>query len=607
MPTMEAANQSMNVDQLLLAWAGALGGLEALRRVPCVHKRGRVRAFGTQGHIEEWITAAGGFRQQFVLDSGLGALLAIDDDGAWIKRGPRAEPLAGATGALYRALANIERLWALLPDRLPGTIEAASPSGDGDAHTIVWRAPGAAPVYIHLRRDTHLPARFVAGDTDSRTEVALDDWRAAGGMLVAFRRVEREVAYGNEFVVEYEGIRAASAPAAGWFGRPQDDPPDYVFVAGQRTPAIPFELSGNKIYFRARLGQAPPVPLVLDSGASGPACLDAGFAREIGLHLEGAVTGGGAGPGTVAAQFTRGLTLELPGLTLHDQVAEIAPLDDLLGPIEGRRLYGLFGGALLTRFVLAVDYVARTLTLHEPEGYTDPGTGMRIPVTLDAGCPYLQATVTLPGRPPATGTFLVDLAADDAVCLTSPFVDAHRLLEPHQDFVFTTTGWGLGGELREYAGRGRLQLGGFEFADAVMLLSQDSAGAMSSDAFSGVIGGEVLRRFDVVLAAALGYLGLTPNAHFAQPFEFDMSGLALRAEPPDYRAVRIAGVRPHSPAAEAGLQPGDEIVALDGRPAGALGLDTVRQLFLRAGRQCPITVKRAADELAVTLVTRRAL
>lgn len=597
----------MTVDSLLQAWAGALGGAAALRRVPCVYKRGRVQAFGTQGHIEEWITAAGEFRQQFVLDTGLGALLAIDDAGAWIKRGPRAEPLAGATGALYRALANIERLWALLPDRLPGTVEAAGPSGDSAADAVVWRAPGAAPVYIHLRRDTRLPARFVAGDADSRTEVELDDWRTAGGLLVAFRRVERELAFGNEFVVEYEEIRAVSAPASGWFGRPPDDPPDYVFADGQRTPAIPFELSGNKIYCLSRIGQAPPVPLVLDSGASGPACLDAGYARELGLRLEGAVTGGGAGAGKVAAQFTRGLTLALPGLTLHEQVAEIAPLDDLLGPIEGRRLHGLFGGALLARFVLAVDYVARMLALHEPEGYTDPGTGTRIPVTLDAGCPYVEATVTLPGRPPATGTFLVDLGADDAVCLTTPFVAAHRLLESHQDFVFATTGWGLGGELREHAGRGRLQLGGFEFADAVMLLSQDSAGAMSSDAFSGVIGGEVLRRFDVVLAAPLGYLGLTPNAHITQPFEFDMSGLALRAEPPDYRAVRIAGVRPQSPAAEAGLQPGDEIVALDGRPAGALGLDAVRRLFLHAGRQYRLRVKRAAEELAVTLVTRRAL
>jgi len=275
--------------------------------------------------------------------------------------------------------------------------------------------------------------------------------------------------------------------------------------------------------------------------------------------------------------------------------------------MEGRRLYGLFGGALLARFVLAIDYIARTLTLHERAGYADPGTGCHIPITLDAGCPYIQATVTLPGRPPATGTFLIDLAADDAVCLATPFVNAHRLLDSRQQFVFTTTGWGLGGELREHAGRGRLQLGGFEFADAVVLLSQDTAGAMSSDAFSGVIGGEVLRRFDVVLAPEQGYLALTPNAHFAQPFEFDMSGLALRAEAPEYRVVRVAGVRPQSPAAEAGLESGDEIVALDERPAGALGLDAIRHLFLCAGRQYRLTVRRAAGELAMTLITRRAL
>jgi len=50
-----------------------------------------------------------------------------------------------------------------------------------------------------------------------------------------------------------------------------------------------------------------------------------------------------------------------------------------------------------------------------------------------------------------------------------------------------------------------------------------------NDFFNGIIGGEILHRFNVVFDYEREQLLLKPNAHLQEPFEYDMSGLSLAA------------------------------------------------------------------------------
>ncbi len=98
---------------------------------------------------------------------------------------------------------------------------------------------------------------------------------------------------------------------------------------------------------------------------------------------------------------------------------------------------------------------------------------------------------------------------------------------------------------------------------------------------------------------------LEPAKNFSEPFEFDMSGLGLASEGASFSVFRVMRVLPGTPAAEAGLREGDEILAVAGRPVAGTRLADVRELLRRPGQKIPLRVRRGAEELDFELKTRR--
>jgi C-terminal processing protease CtpA/Prc len=64
-------------------------------------------------------------------------------------------------------------------------------------------------------------------------------------------------------------------------------------------------------------------------------------------------------------------------------------------------------------------------------------------------------------------------------------------------------------------------------------------------------------------------------------------------------------VVPASPAATAGLQPGDRLKTIDDRSTDMLTLDAIRALFLKADRTYRIVVERDGRDVTMSLTTKR--
>ena len=84
------------------------------------------------------------------------------------------------------------------------------------------------------------------------------------------------------------------------------------------------------------------------------------------------------------------------------------------------------------------------------------------------------------------------------------------------------------------------------------------------------MGGDILRRFKVIFDYTRKRMILEPNSQFDESFEYDMSGISLTAEGRDYKILRVGRVFEDTPAAEAGLRDGDQILAVDGKPSSEL-------------------------------------
>jgi C-terminal processing protease CtpA/Prc len=151
-----------------------------------------------------------------------------------------------------------------------------------------------------------------------------------------------------------------------------------------------------------------------------------------------------------------------------------------------------------------------------------------------------------------------------------------------------------------------IRIGGHSFRHPIVEISHDTAGVGASEE-GGFIGGEILRRFTVILDLGSRRVLFTPNAHFRDPFEIDLSGLELMTEPQDFAVIRIKSVRQGFPAARARLQKGDRIVSVNGKPAGDLGLEGLTRMFARSGKSCELRVQRGSEELRVQLKLNRIL
>src|SRR5262245_40847309 len=186
---------------------------------------------------------------------------------------------------------------------------------------------------------------------------------------------------------------------------------------------IPFQLFGNHIYMRGRLGDSDSLWVVLDTGASG-ASVSASKAKSLKLAIAPGAPAHGAG-GDVEAGIVRGATIRLPGLELDDVTLTSIPMDGIEVQ-TGRPMDVIVGHELLSRAAVEIDYAARVLRVTEPAKFTAPKAAASLPLTFKQNLPYARATIEVPGRKPIEGTFVLDAGASTAVSLSPDLIEREK-------------------------------------------------------------------------------------------------------------------------------------------------------------------------------------
>ena len=155
-------------------------------------------------------------------------------------------------------------------------------------------------------------------------------------------------------------------------------------------------------------------------------------------------------------------------------------------------------------------------------------------------------------------------------------------------------GMGVGGETKAYVGRIKtLEIGGLKFINPVAGFSQDKAGAGANKFRAGLIGGEILSRCTVIFDYERGEMVLEPNGNFEDPYNIGMSGLYVQTGGRgDWDTISVRKVLPDSPAAAAGIEAGDIITSIDGRPASEYSMSDLAEYFKRDGQMVRLELAR---------------
>jgi len=343
---------------------------------------------------------------------------------------------------------------------------------------------------------------------------------------------------------------------------------------------------------------------ILDTGA-GNTSLDLNTAKRLGVKLGATFSVGGAGPSRVSAARVDDASVSVEGSSITQPVVSAIDLSRL-PRLEGHRIDGILGYDFISRYVMAIDYARHELRIYDRPAFHYDGPGVSIPVTLINRFPHIDADVKLADGETIRGRMVIDVGSNGSLSLTKAFVDKNRLRQRVGPTVRRTGGGGVGGSTTSDIGRvASLSIGGIELARPLVNLFGDSAGALSvSSSWEGNIGGAILRRFTVFLDYQGKRMIFEPNATLHDAFEADMSGMLLRLDD-SLTTVVVETVAPGSPAAAAGVLPGDEIVSADGVPGGQKLLGELRERLRKPGERVLFVVRRNGEERRIEVVTRR--
>jgi hypothetical protein len=156
--------------------------------------------------------------------------------------------------------------------------------------------------------------------------------------------------------------------------------------------------------------------------------------------------------------------------------------------------------------------------------------------------------------------FLFDIGAGLCLMLNKDFVDDSSFLDKKRT-LFAKEAEGVGGKVDMHLTVIKeIRIGPYRFKSVPVFVFEDKYNILSYPYLSGIIGNDLLRRFNLILNYAKKEFYLMPNGHYNDLFDYAYSGLELYYV--DDKII-LGDVAVNSPAALAGLKEGDVVVGIN--------------------------------------------
>jgi hypothetical protein len=357
------------------------------------------------------------------------------------------------------------------------------------------------------------------------------------------------------------------------------------FSYGGNAAQIPAVFLRNLIFLPVRLNAGKPALFELDSAA-----------EKCAVDRKAA----GDPPGN-AMQY---VVLALPGVALPFVTLPVVSRDNFAQQV-GQPYQGTLGRDFFDRVVVEVDYHRQTVQLYDPSTFVYAGQGKSFPLTFSGPVALIRAKFDVPGHRSETADFAVDTALDSGVIFYRGYTDSQRISAAHfksEPASFPE----VDDAAKIFLGRLKaFQIGPYQLDDIVADFTQQKTQPGADKNIAGAIGANFLRRFTVIYDFPHHQVILEPNVDLNHDTDEDMSGLSIIAKGPNLKVFEVTAVQPGTPAARAGIVPGDVIAGIGDEAAADLTLSAVRDLFRQVGYQYKVLIDRKGQTLTVSLQMRR--
>jgi hypothetical protein len=351
-------------------------------------------------------------------------------------------------------------------------------------------------------------------------------------------------------------------------------------------------LTGGIITFKATVSNYPDsLNFILDTG-SGGISLDSGTTVRMGISTKESDRTIRGIAGIRRVQFAYNHTLHLPGLTVNSLDFHINDYD-ILTSVYGEKIDGIIGFSFLSRYIIKVNYDSMQISVHTKGRIKYPRGGfllrpilVTIPVT----------PVTVKDASEVDGRFYFDTGAGMCLLLSSDFVEDSALLRPKAKW-HVSQAEGLGGKAPMKQGVVKqVKFGPYKFRNVPAYIFTDEYNITSYPYLGGLIGNDLLRRFNLILNYEKRDIHLIPNSHFREPFDYSYTGLGMYFID---GVIKVIDVMKGSPAEKAGFKQKDIIMAVNNN--FGQNIQTYKNLMQNTGQKVKILVYRNGEPIMLTL------
>ena len=330
---------------------------------------------------------------------------------------------------------------------------------------------------------------------------------------------------------------------------------------------------------------------ILDTG-SGGISLDSTTCSDLNIVLKRSdtIVSGIAGSKKVSFAFNRTLiTGNLKTDSLNFYVNDYS----LLGSVYGEKIDGIIGYGFLSRYILDINYDSANIKIYNPGNfkYDSRGTVLRPNFSKLMAMP-----LTTRDKEKITSNFYLDTGAGLCLLVTEQFLKSSGLLLARRKPVDTQV-QGLGGKkIMRLTVIKSLKIGPYLFRNVPTNLYNDESNVTSYPYTSGLLGNDIMRRFNTIFNYPKKELHITPNASFTDRFDYAYTGLSLY----EYQdKIIIDDIIEKSPAEKAGLKNGDELISVGTNVSGKI--QQYETILQKTDEQILLIIRREGSPYLIKL------
>ena len=375
---------------------------------------------------------------------------------------------------------------------------------------------------------------------------------------------------------------------------------EFVPPPARLLSSFPFkQFSGGVVVLRARINDLPDsLNFIMDTG-SGGISLDSMSSEKLGIKTVPSEKTIRGIAGIRNVRFANNNTLRLPGLRVDSLNFHINDYE-ILSSVYGEHIDGIIGYSFFMRYIVKINYDSSKIYVYSKGSIKYPKGGYLLRPLL-VSIPIQSGRIRDQDQD-VFGRFYFDTGAGLCLLLSSDFVSDSLKFGPRKKMLHTQAE-GLGGKaqmkittIREF------RLGPYRFRKVPAYIFDDDYNVTSYPYLGGLIGNDLLRRFNIIINYEKRDIHLLPNTHYRDPFDYAYTGLGFYFYDGE---IRVTDIMKGSPAEAAGFKIDDIIMAMDNN--FSKNVQTYKNLLQNQGEKIKVLVFRDGLPLMLTIKVRSIL